>query len=57
MKVREIVANCEYEIQTVRARYTMRETRKGELIVEGQDWTVNCDERGPRMLILDQERK
>lgn len=57
MKVREVIAGCEYEIQTTRAQYTIRETRKGELIIEALDRNVNHEFLDTRTLILDQERK
>lgn len=57
MKVKEVVAGCEYDIQTIRAQYTIRETRKGELIVEGLGQRFNYEELNGRTLILNQERE
>lgn len=57
MKVNEIVAGCEYGIQTIRAYYTVRETRKGELILEARDREMKHESLNKRTLIINQERE
>jgi hypothetical protein len=46
----------EFELETLRARYTIRETRKGELVVETMGRKIIVDDIDTRTVALTSRR-
>ena len=56
MRIKWTQAEVEFDVETCRGRYTIRETRKGELIIETMGRKIIVDDIDNRTVALTTKR-